>query len=110
MRGFEIRFGNNTIRIAENEQTATSVIVEKVRERLGFHCGGFVVDKNLHLSWYHGYLKLGDEIIIEREEIEKSSEPIITASASGLTAEELTERKLKDFRVLENQLKEKGLI
>ncbi|MDR1340738.1 MAG: hypothetical protein LBK58_11900 [Prevotellaceae bacterium] len=108
MRGFEIKFGNNTIRIAENEQV--SIMIEKIYDQLNFHCGGFITDKNIHLSWYHGNLKLGDEIIIERKEFEESSEPIITSEVSGLTAEELAEKKLKDFRVLENQLKEKGLI
>jgi hypothetical protein len=110
MKGFEIKFGNNTINIADNEQVVVNIMVEKIHEQLNFHCSGFVIDKNIYLSWYHGDLKLGDEIVIERKEIEKSSEPIKRSGDSDLTAEEFAEIKLKNFHILEGQLQEKGLI
>ncbi|MDR0604488.1 MAG: hypothetical protein LBG80_09330 [Bacteroidales bacterium] len=110
MKGFEIKFGNNTLRIAEDEQMTISVMVEKIYGQLNFHCSGYIVNKNLHFSWYHGNLKSGDEIVIERKEIEETSMPIINSEGQYLTAEEPEENKLKNFSVLENYLKEKGLI
>jgi hypothetical protein len=124
-KGFEVTFRNETVKIAVNEHTSMSVLVQTFRGEHTISVGGLMLDTMLFHCWLFAYdLKLGDEIIIERKEVEQSSEPVsanlfISASQGGtykaaeLTAEEeekILKCRLKYFHSLENKLKEEGLI
>ncbi|MDR0814608.1 MAG: hypothetical protein LBN37_02525 [Bacteroidales bacterium] len=113
-RGVEVRFRNKIIQVAINEPMVLSIMVEKIRGELFFRVTGFMSDTDIHHVWYYAEdLKIGDEVMIERKEIEISSEPLATYPIDpplAKTKEELLQEKLRIFRALEKQLKEKGLI
>jgi hypothetical protein len=114
MKGFEIKVKNETVRIALNEHTVVSIIIQKHNDELSVQIGGLMTDTMLHYGWYStDSLKLGDEVIITKKEIEQSSEPVGISPALKRSLEE-KEQTLQDMinksRELEAKLKEAGLI
>ncbi|MDR1886559.1 MAG: hypothetical protein LBQ70_01470 [Prevotellaceae bacterium] len=114
-KGVEVKFRDKIVRVALNEAMIVDVMVEKIRGELFFRIAGSVEDTEVHHVWYYTEdLKTGDEIVIERKVIEKSTEPVATHPVDPeffpKTKAELLQNKLRSFRALEAQLKEKGLI
>ncbi|MDR0573716.1 MAG: hypothetical protein LBG96_06740 [Tannerella sp.] len=112
MKGFEVTFNGKTTAVAKNKHLIMSVIIEKVGAGLRYSFSGTDWDKCLSQTWdYAEELKLGDEFIIRKKEIDKSSEPIHVGSIEPPLAKEKALRmQLKRYRELESKLKEKGLI
>jgi hypothetical protein len=112
MKGLEVTYKGKTIDVAGNEHLVMSVIIEKVGADLRYSFSGLATDKSLSQVWdYANELEMGDEFIIRKKEIDKSSEPIHIQSVEPFPdKEETLQIQLKRFRELEAKLKEKGLI
>ena len=110
MKGFEVRFRGETVRIAIDEPMVISVIANKRHGKLDLNVGGLMIDTDTHPVWMQvDDLKEGDEIIIERKEVEQSSTPLSPPPNYDpnrtLTPEEKREfyqYKLQYFRKIEN--------
>jgi hypothetical protein len=122
-KGFEVRFRDKTVQIAVNEPISMSVITQTHDNVISVRVGGLMSATMLSHTWlYADDLKLGDEVVIERKEIEQSSEPVDTrqlipgtccAVNSELSPEEkeqMLKYQLEWFHALENKLREEGLI
>jgi hypothetical protein len=118
MKGFEVRFRGETVRIAVDEPISLSIIVQKVRGKLDMSVHGWLMDADTHPVWMLADdLKQGDEIIIERKEVEQSSTPLSPPPdfdpeqlLSPKQIQEMWQYKLQYFRKLENVLWKEGLI
>ena len=117
MKGFEVSFRGKTVSIKADETIVFSVIVQKVRGKMDMNVCGWM-DTDIHPVWMVADdLKQGDEIIIERKEVEQSSPPLTPPSDyvpnQPLTSEQLQEMwqyKLQYFRKLESVLQKEGFI
>jgi hypothetical protein len=117
MKGFEVRFRDKTVEIAVNEPISMSIIVQKVRGRMELHVGALLIDVDKYIDWIGpNKLNVGDEIVIERKEIDRSSAPLVPPSGfdpaymSSKDIAEMWKIKKQQFLQLENKLKEEGLI
>jgi len=118
-KGFEVRFRDKTVRVAVNESICLTIIAQERYGERSLSVGALMSDTWITHFWLSvDDLKLGDKIIIERKEIEESSEPVYTSPFFGYKAPALTEDqkikinrdRLDNFHKLENKLKEEGLI
>lgn len=118
MKGFEVRFRGKTVRIAVNEPMVLSVIAQKIHGKIDMGVRGWLMDTDTRLVWVLADdLKQGDEIIIERKEVEQSSAPMFPPADFDpnrpLTPEEeqdMWQYKLKYFQKLEKTLLAEGHI
>ena len=118
MKGFEVKFRGETVSIAVNEPIVMTVIAQKRHGKMDMDVSGWLMDTDTHPVWmFADNLKEGDEIIIERKEVERSSTPLTPPPDydpnQPLTSEQLQEMwqyKLQYFRKLENILQKEGLI
>ena len=118
MKGFEVSFRGETVRISVNELSVFSVVVNKVRGKMDMHVGGLLMDVEKYPAWMAAEdLKQGDEIIITRKEVEESSPTLVPPPDfdpnSLLTPEKLKEiwqYQLKYFYSIERVLQQEGLI
>jgi hypothetical protein len=112
MKGFEVTFNGKTTSVAANEDLCISIIIEKIGDDFRYSFSGLATDKYLSQVWdYANELKLGDEFIIRKKEIDKSSEPIHIQQVEPFPdKEEALKIQLERYLELEAKLKEKGLI
>jgi hypothetical protein len=125
MKGFEVTFRGKTTTVALNENILVHIQIEKGDDNLRFSFNGLMTDTDLSYVWdYAEDLQTGDEIIIKQKEIEKNSEPLhvrklfesmhgdedIETQSPELITAEILKMKLDRFYILENKLKEAGLI
>ncbi len=95
-----------------------SIIVQKLRGKLNINANGWLMDADTYPVWMSADdLKQGDEITIERKEVDESSPPLLPPSDFDsnrpLTPEqeqEMWQYKLKYFQKLEEILHKEGLI
>jgi hypothetical protein len=114
MKGLEVTFRGKTSSVAMCEYVLIDITIEKIYDSLRFSFGGRS-DTDLSYVWDHADdLKIGDEIIIKQKEIEKSSDYLYVSNSEPkspeLIAAEVRKCKLDNFYILENKLKEAGLI
>jgi hypothetical protein len=111
MSGFEVTFNGKTTSVAVSEHLCMSIIIEKIGSSLRYSFSG--QDKYLSYVWdFAEELKLGDEFIIRKKGINKSSDPIHTQPVAPpfSSKEEALRVLLERYRELEATLKGKGLI
>jgi hypothetical protein len=114
MKGFEVTFRGKTSSVAIDKYAVIDIMIEKNDDSLRFSFKG-LSDTNLFYVWdYADDLKTGDEIIIKQKEIEKDSEYVYVSDFEPQSPEsiaaEVRKGKLESFHILENKLKEAGLI
>jgi hypothetical protein len=112
MKGLEVTFNGRKTSVAVDEHLCMSIIIEKIGDNLKYSFSGMEVAKCLYLSWdFANELKLGDEIVVRKKEIDTNSAPIHTQQqAPWPSKEEALQYQLKRFQELEVILKGKGLI
>jgi hypothetical protein len=117
MKGFEVRFRDKTVKIAVNESMSMTIIIQKLRGKMDLHVGAWLIDTDKHVAWIGAEeLHVGDEIVIERKEIDESSLPLVPPPGfdpsyrSPEDIADMWEIQKQRFRELENKLKEEGLI
>jgi hypothetical protein len=118
MKGFEVSFRGNSVEIAVDEPMVFTVIVQKVRGKMDMGVRGWLTDTDTNHVWMLADdLRQGDEIIIERKEVEQSSTPLSPPPDydpnQPFTPELINEMqlsKLQYFYNLEKVLKKEGLI
>ena len=118
MKGFEVRFRGETVRVAVNEPIVFSAIVQKIRGKIDMNVGGWLMDSDTRPVWMVADdLKEGDEIIIERKEVGESSTPlppppdyVPNRPFTPEEEQEMWQYQLQYFRELEKVLKKEGLI
>lgn len=115
MKGFEVKFRGHEVQMSERQMNVMSVHIRKESDLFSITVGGIMNDKETHCTQCFVYdLKEGDEITIERKELEQSSPPVsMTDSyAVGKEPPEIAhnQNRLALFHDLEAYLKEKGLI
>jgi hypothetical protein len=117
MKGFEVRFKDKTVEIAVNEPVSMTIIAQKVRGKIDLRIGAWLMDANKHVVWIESdELHIGDEIVIERKDIDKSSCTLVSPPGfdpSYMPPKDIAnmwEIKKHRFLQLENKLKKEGLI
>lgn len=114
-KGFEVRFRDCSIQMSECQMNLMSVFIKKESDLFSLSVGGILNDKETHCTLCYVYdLKEGDEITIERKDIDQSSNSI-TMPDSYIPGQEPPDEanrqhRLSLYRDLEAKLKEKGLI
>jgi len=125
MKGFEVTFRGKTVRIAVNEPIVFCVLVKKIHGQLDMSVNASLLNTHIHtqLSWmWADDLKEGDEIFIERKEVEESSptlfppayfdpnNPPAPPTPTPEQHHEMWQYRLKRFRDIESLLHKEGLI
>lgn len=114
-KGFEVKFRDRIIQMSERQMNVMSVFIRKESDLFSIRVGGLMNDKETHCTQcFVSDLKEGDEITIERKELEQSSPPV-TMQDSYVAGKEPPEiahnqHRLALFHDLEAYLTEKGLI
>jgi hypothetical protein len=114
-KGFEIKFRDRSIQMSERQMDVMDVVIRKESDLFSIAVGGLMNDRETHCTLYYAYdLREGDEITIERKDIEQSSDSV-TFSDSYVPGKEppdeaCRQHRLALYRDLEAKLKEKGLI
>jgi hypothetical protein len=114
-KGVEIKFRDRSIQMSERQMDVRDVFIQKMHDLFSITVGGLMKDKKTHCTLYYAYdLREGDEITIERKELEQSSDSI-TMPDSYVPGKEPPDEahrqcRLTWYRELEAKLKEKGLI
>jgi hypothetical protein len=117
MKGFEVKFRNRIVKITVEEPIAMTIIAQKVRGKMDLQVGAWLSDIDKYVAWIEpNELIVGDEIIIERKEIEKSSAPLAPPpdfDPTYMSPDDISEMwkvRKQFFLRLERKLKEEGLI
>jgi hypothetical protein len=99
--------------MSESQLNVMSVFIRKEGNLFSFTVGGLMNDKETHCTLCYAYgLEEGDEVTIERKNIEQSSPPVTMPCipCKEPPEEASRQRRLTLFRELEAALKAKGLI
>jgi hypothetical protein len=116
MKGFEVKFRGKTVDIAVNEPISMTIIAQKAHGKMELRVSAWLIDLNEHVTWIDDELRVGDEIVVERKEIGKSSTPLPPPpnfDASNMSSKDIAamwEAKRQYFQELESKLKEEGLV
>jgi hypothetical protein len=109
-KGFEVKFRDCCIRMSERQMNLMDVVIRKESDLFILSVGGIMSDKETHCSLCCVYdLGEGDEITIERKDIEQSSPPIFCASCEEAFVA-FNQHRLALLHDLEAYLTGKGLV
>jgi hypothetical protein len=101
--------------MSERQMSVMDVLIQKESTLFSITVGGLMNDKETHCTLCYAYgLEAGDEVTIERKDIEQSSPPVTMPDAyipgKEPPDEASRQHRLALFRELEAELKAKGLI
>jgi hypothetical protein len=117
MKGFEVRARGKIIEIAVNEPISMGIYIQKVRGKINLMVSAWLIEVDKYVAWEGlDNLEVGDEIIIKRKKIDRSTPPLAPPpgfdpayrSPEDIAAMWRVEKQR--FLLLEKKLKEEGLI
>lgn len=110
MVGFRIKIKNKTVDASIKRGVLTIVLTNhrvNDKDNIVLEFSGFDVEKNEHITWVEESLNLGDNFNIEIKDIELNSSSLDIRSNDEIGSDE---NKLKTYKKLRKELKDKGLI
>lgn len=115
IKGFELKFRGHNVQMSERQMDVMEIKILKQHDLFSIFVGGIMSDgQKLSTLLFENDLCEGDEIIIERKELEQSSPPVAmpVSYAVGKEPAEVAHNqyRLALFYDLEAYLTEKGLL